>query len=95
MEFQFLDKVMVKSKLRRACTVLPGCYNRKEWVIQRYKHPRGGVVIGWRTLSNGEAEYWSDEPVTYRPKEHFKVLLVVMNEKQNPVYVLPEEVYER
>jgi hypothetical protein len=93
MKFKFLDKIMVKSKLRRTETILCGACNRKEWVMDRFKHPKQGVVIGWRTLSNGELEYYSDEPTMYHPKSHFKALLVVLNEKQNPIYVMPSEAF--
>lgn len=86
---------MVKSKLRRTETLVRGGNNKKQWDIGRFKHPRGAVVIGWRTLSNGESECWPDEPIVYHPKEHFKALLVVSDEKHNPYYVLPEEAYER
>jgi len=96
MEFQFLDRIMVKSKLRRTETVMRGVFNKKQWDIDRFKHPKGGVVIGWRTLSNGESEYsCCDEPIVYHPKEHFKALLVVIDEKHKPIYVLPSEAYER
>lgn len=91
MEFKFLDRIMVKSKLRRTETVLSGAFNRKEWVMDRFKHPKQGVVIGWRTLSDGETEHSSDEPIVYHPKSHFKALLVVIGEKQKPIYVLQSE----
>jgi hypothetical protein len=93
MDFKFLDKIMVKSKLRRTETILSGAYNRKEWVIDQFKHPKQGVVIGWRTLSDGVSEYYTDEPTRYHPKIHFKALLVVLNEKQNPIYVMPAEAF--
>jgi hypothetical protein len=96
MEFNFLDRVMVKSKLRRAETFVRGEGSRKQWVISRFARPRGGVVIGWRTLSDGVAEYnGHDEATIYHPKRYFRALLVVISEKQNPIYVLPEEAYER
>lgn len=89
----FLDQVMVKSKLRRTETFVRGGNNKKQWDIDRFEYPRPGVVIGFRTLSNGESEYSSDEPIVYHPKQYFKALLVVLDEKHKPVYVLPEEVY--
>ena len=96
MEFKFLQGIMVKSKLRRTETYIPGRYNKKQWEIDRFKHPLCGVVVGWRMLSNGQSEYsGGDDPVVYHPENYFKALLVVFSEKQNPVYVLPEEAYER
>lgn len=90
MEIKFLEPVMVKSKLRRAF-----CSNdRKEWVIDRFNHPRRGIVIGWRTLADGVSEISFDEPTHFRATEHFNAVFVVFNERQNPVYVLPEECYE-
>lgn len=89
----FLDKVIVKSKLRRTKTFVRGEGVKKQWDINRFKHPRPGVIIGFRTLSNGESEYSNNDPVVYHPKRYFKALLVVLDEKHKPVYVLPEEVY--
>lgn len=94
MEINFLDRVMVKSQLRRTCCYLHNGDSEKQWVIDRFKHPRRGAIIGWRTLSDGKTEHFSNEPPIYHPDKHFKAVLVVFNEKQNPVYVLPEECYE-
>lgn len=94
MEPKFLDKVKIKSKLRRTETFLRGRYNKKEWVINRFKHPKKGLVIGFRTVSNGLTEFsGGDDPIIYHAEKYIKVLLVVINEKQNPIYVLPEEVF--
>ena len=94
MEFKFLDRIMVKSKLRRTETFVRGANNKKQWDIDRFKHPKLGVVIGYRLLSNGESEYQcNDEPIIYHPKDYFKAFLVVIDEKHNPIYVLPEEAF--
>ena len=93
MKLKFMDTVKCKSKLRRTETVLRGAFNRKEWVIDRFKHPQEGTIIGFRNLSDGESEYCQDDPIVYHPKRYFKALLVIFNEVENPVYVLPEEAF--
>lgn len=65
----------------------------EQWPGQAEPEPREGVVIGERTLTNGENHYngW-DEPITYRPKESFKAYLVAFDMRRRPVLVLPEHV---
>jgi hypothetical protein len=62
--------------------------NKKIWVNNAsddYKFT--GLLLGYRTLSNGDMEWFSDEGNRYTPREHFKVALVSPNERENPVYV--------
>jgi len=96
---QFLDKVVAKGTLRRTETFVPQGRERgkirKEWVNRIWKEPKEGILIGWRWLSDGEVEYsYDDEPPIYYKKLHFKVALVLFNERENPKYV-PINLLER
>jgi hypothetical protein len=67
----------------------------RRWSSQSYgstQTPREGVIVGVRTLANGDVEYggW-DATTTFHPTEHFKAYLVAFDMRKNPVYVLPED----
>ncbi len=53
--------------------------------------PVEGMYIGYRTFSNGRAE-WTGDSWGYVPQRHFEVWLVVPSDRENPVPVLPEDV---
>lgn len=65
---------------------------RREWRSVMGGPWRTGFVIGWRTLSDGEAVQVGYEPTEYYPDRHFDAYLVVFDPRTNPVYVLPENV---
>lgn len=51
-----------------------------------------GIIIGTRTLVNGIRDYIGyEEGYQFIPKERVKVFLVAFDMRQNPVYVLPED----
>lgn len=76
---KFGDVVIAQGKLRRRCEHVPRSNDKVYWAPVMWWEPRRGLFIGWRTLSNGEKEYISyDDGWVYRPKEHFKVALVVL-----------------
>lgn len=82
------DKVIAQGTIRRTGDYIPNGRDKAYWVPNIWKEPKTGIFIGWRVLSNGEIESGSyDEAAVYHPKEHFKVALVVFNEKENPKYV--------
>lgn len=67
----------------------------KAWVVDPLRpagKPQRGIVIGQRTLSNGENHYLGDDGIQYRPKNYFKVYLISFDMRRNPVYVLPEHI---
>ena len=66
----------------------------KSWKTVPYLMQRSGICIGYRTLTNGENQFYSDEPIAFTPKESFKAYLVVTNPRQRPVHVLEEHIYE-
>lgn len=50
-----------------------------------------GVIVGQRTLANGENNYNGyDEPIVFVAKERFTAYLVAFDLRRKPVYVLPE-----
>jgi hypothetical protein len=81
MEIKFGDTVVVGSVLRR---YKPG-NDHNQWMPLPIK-PREGLLIGWRTLSNGRVS-WEDDGAVYIPSEFFKAGLVVFNERSKPVFV--------
>lgn len=70
----------------------------KFWTTEVYpgKHTEGGqgIVVGKRTLSNGNTSYAYDDGTTYTPKEHFTAYLVAYGLRRKPVFVLPEHLQE-
>lgn len=68
---------------------------RKEWVkLRRGNAPdvREGIVMGYRTYSNGDVEYHYDEATTYNLYETFKVVLVAFKLWEKPLAFHPEDV---
>lgn len=52
-----------------------------------------GIIIGKRTLVNGENRYnGHDEPITFIPKERVTAWLVAYDLRRKPVHVLPEHI---
>lgn len=50
-----------------------------------------GIIVGKRTLSNGNVSVLGyDEPILYRPTEHFQAYMVAFDLRRKPVFVLPE-----
>ena len=68
----------------------------KFWTTEIYPgHFTGGgegIIIGKRTLSNGDTHYGYDGDTTYTPKEHFTAYLIVTSLRSAPVHVLPEHI---
>lgn len=55
---------------------------------------RSGVVVGVRTLTNGTAKRYWEEPTEYTVKEAFKAVVLAWDLKRKPVYVRLEDVKE-
>lgn len=65
----------------------------EDWPGQPEPEPRAGIVVGIRTLSDGEVETWGwDEPATYLPTRTFRAYLVAHHLRRKPVLVLPEHI---
>lgn len=63
---------------------------RRIW--KRHEMNGSGLVIGWRTLSEGKVANLGEDGSLYQPDRFFRALLVVQNERSNPVRVLPEDI---
>ena len=86
---KYLQKVKCTGRLRRKERKGPGYLELiKEWVNEDVEFE--GVIIGKRSLSNGIKIY--DEIILYEPTKVFTVFLVSVNMRENPVYVLPENI---
>ena len=91
-DLKFGDVVFVKSKLHRT-SVVRGSSVWKEWQrIPFMKHKRG-ILIGFRTLTDGIVLYgqW-DEPTTFLGKGRFKAFLVALDARSKPFFVRIEDV---
>lgn len=64
----------------------------KVWKVKPYPKPRTGILIGFRTLSNGAIWYGGDEGIVYTPKDFTKAALVALDSKTKPVLVRLEDV---
>jgi hypothetical protein len=63
------------------------------WPGQPEPLPREGVIVGKRTLSDGEIDYGGyEDPVTYYPERHFTAWLVAFDLLRKPVLVLPQHI---
>jgi len=91
-DLRFGDVVIVKGGLDRKFRVRTP-KNIKEWDRYEFKQPRTGILIGFRTLTNGTITYGSyDEPTEYRPTEHFKAALVALGPRTKPILVRLEDI---
>lgn len=92
---QLGQRVTYSKHLRRRSAHPDGIGPGRIWSTEYYPgkdNPGGeGIVVGVRTLSNGDA-HWDDWGSGYRPKEHFDAYLIAYNVHRKPVFVLPEHV---
>ena len=51
-----------------------------------------GIIIGKRTLSNGNSYYGYDEVTVYQAAEHFTAYLIAHDLHRKPVFVRPEHI---
>ena len=64
------------------------------WLAGNSKGPVEGILMGVRTLSDGEVEDgYYDTPSVYYPKRTFTAYLIAHDLRRKPVLVLPEHVY--
>ena len=81
-------KVAIKATLERQ-------YSNGAVTYQAIPCDKEGYYIGYRVVNNGlfvdvdEGTYCDSH---YKPIEHYKVALIVFNERQNPVKVLPKHI---
>lgn len=89
------DRVTFSRVLRRHSEYPGAAASRRHMKVWRptltFKHQEG-IVVGERTLSNGEV-YWHgpDDGAEYRLKETLKAYLVAYDLRRKPVLVRPED----
>ena len=68
----------------------------RRWTGEAYPGARyaggEGIIIGKRTLSNGNVDYIPDVGTIYFQQESFTAYLVVTSLRSAPVHVLPEHI---
>jgi hypothetical protein len=63
---------------------------QKVWEADPYRAGEyAGIVVGVRTLSDGEVIAWG---AGYRPERHYRAVLIAEDLHRKPVLVLPEDV---
>jgi hypothetical protein len=76
----------------------PGGRYLKEWrkvVWGKRGDVRHGLIVGVRTLVNGESRWNYDEPIEFHPVMYFTAYLVAYDLRRRPVYLLPDDVEVR
>jgi hypothetical protein len=92
------QRVRFTRPLRRISTHLEGVRGRygKIWVplpVIGKPVEQEGIVVGKRTLANGENGWWEEEVGTvFYPKERFTAFLIAFDLRRKPVFVRPEDV---
>lgn len=88
--------VWVNAKMKRKSRPLRRGWSAKFWDVFDFKEPKRGILIGYRTLANGEIEFGDSEtPTTFFHKEVVKAALVSLDSKTNPIYVPIDKITER
>ena len=75
MDIKFGQSVKVSCQLIRSRKYIPSNYGSKThkfWKTHQLDDIRSGIFLGYRTLSNGNRTYYSDEGYIYAPIEYFK-----------------------
>lgn len=91
-DLKFGDVVFVPHMLKRT-TAKRGGANWKEWMKITFPKNKTGILIGFRTLSDGLILYGSwDEPTSFHGKEFFRAALVALDAKTKPILVRLEDV---
>lgn len=101
MTFKLGDGVTFSHHLKRVTSTRfdadePSAYRRsktiKAWKRVDFLVEGRGVVVGKRTLANGERYYIGpDEGSTFVPEEYVHAYLVSFDMRRKPVYVLAED----
>ena len=92
MELIFGDMVSITHKYRRKTEYRKNSKNAlmnitwKMWTRELYEHS-DCIFLGYRHIADGIREYEYEAGYYFYPKEYFKVALVCINDKTNPVYV--------
>lgn len=65
---------------------------RHWWDPKKHGKDREGILIGWRTVSDGWRDHIGyEEGYAWVPVVHYRVALVVFSDHENPVRVFPSD----
>lgn len=68
---------------------------RRRGVWDRRTRPATeGIIVGTRTLADGDVQWEPEVGMTFTPQRHFQAFLVAYALRRKPVYVLPEDLTE-
>jgi len=91
-----------KHKVDKRKVVLPGGGSKREFKFWKTeilpinnktgKSARRGIFLGYRHLANGFLHRSYDEGTEFDRAETFKVALVCLSERENPIYVPLENI---
>lgn len=92
LEYKLGDKIIFNKFFERKTTRKPigetsfiGRF--KQWDIEHLKSPKEGLVIGYRTLSNGYTDFEDGVGTIFEQTESFKAMLVVFSMFKKPILV--------
>ena len=95
-DLKFGDVVIIPHRLRRTGEQRRGEMRSDWWRIWEVKPfpkgPRTGILIGFRTLSNGTIWYGGEDGKVYDPQDYIKAALVAVDARTKPVLVLLDAV---
>lgn len=84
------DKVIVNALVVKSQKLInPERWHRETQFTVESCKPFEAMYIGWRTAQTGITTYDSEDGPQFRSKDKFKYLLVVTNERKNPIMVDP------
>lgn len=89
-QFALGDKVRVRAWLERSRS--GQSYNQKYWKREEFAAPMDAIVVGLRTLSEGNITFWDEGGYAYEATNHFKAALVAYSLRNRPVFVKLEDI---
>jgi hypothetical protein len=95
-QLAFGTRVAIEARLERESQYSStGVGVKKFWNRHMLPATSEGLLIGYRTLSNGTATYGGyEEGISYKSREHFIAAIVVTGPRSKPFYTLPSDIKE-
>lgn len=85
----FGQKVIAVAYMKRTTIVGNGGWSwaRKVWSRVEFAAPKDGILVGFRTLSNGHRVNLGDEGMAYKATEFRRAALVAFDLRSSPRFV--------
>lgn len=95
-QLPFGTRVAIEARLKRTYEFDSSTrVERKFWKRSMLLSTQAGILVGYRTLSNGILNRWGEDGGTeYKQKEHFLAALVVTGPRSKPFLANPEDIKE-